>query len=264
MKSLEKNVRAFIKISIFISAVSTYFLAALPFYPYFKVNPMGARRRIGRLLTAYAKFACWFMGIKVTIKGTLKAEDINNLIVSNHLSYTDILVICSHFPCCFVTSVEMRDTPFLGHICKLAGCVFVERRNKRNLGQEVKEITDALKAGLDVVIFPEATSTNGEEVIRFRRPLFRSAVDSKIPVKPLTINYRFLDGEEVTLKNRDKVFWYGDMTFTDHLWNFLKFKNIDVDLCVGENLAVAEEQDHDVLAEQSHQFVCRHYRPVVV
>ncbi len=262
-QSLTTFVRAFIRAVTFFVAVSCYFLTALPFYPYFKVNPMGARRLIGGILGAYARFALWFMGIKVKrhVKEP-KGKD-NYLMVSNHLSYTDILVICAYYPSCFVTSVEMRDTPFLGHICKLAGCVFVERRNKKNLGLEVREITDALKSGLDVVIFPEATSTNGEDVIRFRRPLFRAACDAKINVKPLTINYRFLDGEPVTLKNRDKVFWYGDMTFLDHLWGIFNIQRIEVELTVGESLKVGQEQDHGILAELSHQHVRSSYRPVL-
>jgi 1-acyl-sn-glycerol-3-phosphate acyltransferase len=263
MSTIVTQIRAFLRALTFTIAVSCYFLTALPFYPYFKVNPMGARRLICHILGAYARFALWFMGFEVTqeIKEA-KGKD-NYLFVSNHLSYTDVLVVCGYYPSCFVTSVEMRDTPFLGQICKLGGCVFVERRNKSNLGQEVAEITEALKAGLDVVIFPEATSTNGEEVIRFRRPLFKSAIDSKISVKPLTINYRYLDDEPVTCKNRDKVFWYGDMTFADHLWGVFSIRKIKVDLTVGESLKVGEEQDHGVLAELSHSRVRSSYRPVL-
>ena len=263
MSAAMTNTRALLRALTFALGITGYFLTALPFYPYFKVNPMAARKIICRILGAYARFALWFMGFEVTREIKEGKGSDNYLFVSNHLSYTDILVICGYYPACFVTSVEMRDTPFLGQICKLAGCVFVERRNKKNLGQEVKEITDALKAGLDVVIFPEATSTNGEEVIRFRRPLFRAACDSQISVKPLTINYRFLDEEPVSCKNRDKVFWYGDMTFADHLWGVFRIKKIAVDLTVGESLKVGEEQDHGVLAEISHSRVVSSYRPVL-
>lgn len=263
MNSLIANARAFLKMTTFILGISAYFLTAIPFYPYFKFRPMKARKIICGILGAYARFACWFMGIRVKKTGVPDYSDVNHLIVSNHLSYTDILVICAYYPACFVTSVEIRDTPFLGHICKLGGCVFVERRNKRNLSKEIQEVTDALKVGLDVVIFPEATSTNGEEVIRFRRPLFRAAIDSKVPIKPITINYRYLDGVEVSLKNRDSIFWYGDMTFADHLWTFLKMKRVDVDLVIGEKLKIGEEMDHGILAEKSHELVSNNYRGVL-
>ena len=81
--------RAAAKMFIFISAVMTYFVAALTLYPSLKKNPMQARKKIARLISAYARFACWFMGIKVSLKGAERLKQGNNLIVSNHLSYTD-------------------------------------------------------------------------------------------------------------------------------------------------------------------------------
>jgi len=224
---------------------------------------MKARKVICSILGKYARYTLWFMRIEVSqkIKETVNSQ--NHLFVSNHLSYTDVLVICAHYPSCFVTSVEMKNTPFLGQICILGGCLFVERRSKENLGQEVRDITEALRAGLDVVIFPESTSTNGEEVIRFRRPLFQAACDSKVNIKPLTLNYRYLSDEPVSLKNRDKVFWYGDMTFADHLWGLFKIKKIVVDLTVGDSLKVEEKQDLRFLAELSHTLVRKNYDPVL-
>lgn len=258
-----RNIRALIRALAFGLTALTYFIVTPLLYPYFLINPMGARRIIRKIVSKFANFTRWFMGIRVN---RIIDEDISGdeayLIVSNHLSYTDMLAITSYYPCCFVTSVEMKNIPFLGQICILAGCVFVERRNKKNLGAEVQEITDALKSGLSVVIFPEATSTNGEEVIRFRRPLFRSALDSKVNVKPLTINYRTIEGEPVSLKNRDSVFWYGDMTFADHLWGVFKSKYIEVDLSVGKSIETNGFEEPGLLAEKSHDVVSGRYDKV--
>lgn len=255
-----RNSRALFRAFLFGLTALTYFIITPMLYPYFLVNPMGARKIIRKIVSRFANWTRWFMGVRVN---RIIEEEFNKdeayLIVSNHLSYTDMLAITSYYPCCFVTSVEMKNIPFLGQICILAGCVFVERRNKKNLGAEVQEITDALKSGLSVVVFPEATSTNGEEVIRFRRPLFRSAIDSGVKVKPLTINYRTLEGEPVTLKNRDFVFWYGDMTFPDHLWGVFKSRFIDVDLTVGKGIEVSQFEDHAELAEKSHEIVSHKY-----
>jgi 1-acyl-sn-glycerol-3-phosphate acyltransferase len=83
----------------------------------------------------------------------------------------------------------MKNTFFLGQICKFASCLFVERRSRGNLDQEIKEITDALNYGHNVLIFPEGTSTNGDEVLRFKRPLFNAAIFSSKKVLPATLNY---------------------------------------------------------------------------
>lgn len=260
IQAIVSNIRALMRALTFVLALISYFVVAPLIYPYFLINPMGARRIINKLVTSYARFCCWFMGIKVKRNIEEEFQDGESyLVVSNHLSYTDILAICAYYPSCFVTSVEMRDTPVLGHICKLAGCVFVERRNKKNLGVEVQEITEALSKGLNVVIFPEATSTNGEEVIRFRRPLYRSAIDSGRRVKPLAVNYKTLEGHPVSLANRDLVFWYGDMTFADHLWGVFKLKYLEVELFVGKSLSIEEGDDHATLAERSFEVVSKNY-----
>jgi 1-acyl-sn-glycerol-3-phosphate acyltransferase len=268
MKStLYINTRALVRALTFLIGITGYFLSALVVYPYYKVSPMRARGVICHILKFYASFACWFMGIRVSISRANELvannEKENYLIVSNHLSYTDILAICSHYPACFVTSMAMKRTPFLGQICILGGCVFVDRKNRKNLSLEVKEITDALREGLDVVIFPEATSTNGEDVIRFRRPLFRAAMDADIKVRPFSVNYRKVDDRPVRLNNRDSVFWYGDMTFADHLWGVFKIGRIDVELVEGQSIDTSSFTESSELALEAHTIVKKSFERVI-
>jgi len=260
-----KFIQALLRAFLFVVIVTSYLLVAGIFYPYYLISPMKARRILCRLVSFYCRVGLLLLGFKVSENykvDKLKVVDRNFLIVSNHMSYMDILVMCSRHPACFVTSVEMRDIPFLGHMCKLAGCVFVERRNKDNLGREVSEITEALKAGLNVVIFPEATSTNGEGVIRFKRPLFRSSIDSNIPVLPMTVNYTHLDGLKVDKSNRDYVCWYGDMTFADHLFKLLSITSTRASLTIGEYIepkSYPEDLDNFVL--MAHDRVAQNFFP---
>lgn len=262
---LPKNLRAFIKAFIFVISISSYFVITTFLYPFLIMKPMSTRKVINSLLLKYSRFYCWFMGIRVKkiIEEDFKDEE-SYLVISNHLSYTDIIVIVSQHKCSFVTSVEIKKTPFLGQICQLAGCLFVERRSRKKLGSEVKELSDALRSGLNVVVFPEATSTNGEEVIRFKRPLFRAAIESGVNVKPVTLNYRAIDGVSVTHANRDAVFWYGDMAFASHLWGVFQSRYIDVDITVGKEIKVSENADHSELAEEGHRSVSTHYHNIQI
>ena len=261
------NARALVRAFSFLLGITGYFLSALIVYPFYRVRPMRARGIICHILKFYASFACWFMGIKVktskSFEGVSYSKKENYLVVSNHLSYTDILALCSHFPACFVTSMEMKKAPFLGQICILGGCVFVDRKSKRNLSLEVQEITDALKEGLDIVIFPEATSTNGEDVIRFRKPLFKAAIDARVKVRPFSINYTKIDKEEVSLKNRDQVFWYGDMTFLDHLWGIFKIAKLEVELIEGAAIEAHLYEEPGDLALAAHKVVKESYSLVL-
>lgn len=193
------------------------------------------------------------------VKSSLKS---NYLIVSNHLSYLDIIAYCSYFPASFVTSVEMKRTPVLGQITQGAGCLFVERRNKKNLSREVLEITNALKHGFNVMIFPEATSTDGTDVKMFRRALFQAARDSGVGILPLTINYTYLDDEPITSKNKDYVFWYGDMDFASHLIKAFGKREICIHVTIHEALNVDDKEITD-LANESQKIVKDHFKAIV-
>ena len=124
----------------------------------------------------------------------------------------------------------MKETPGLGQICILGGCLFVERRNRSNILGEIGEIEDALKNGLNILLFPEAKSTNGDEVIKFKRSLFQAAVNCDHDTYTLSLNYNEVNGERIKLHNRDKVFWYGDMDFAGHFFELCQQSSIHVDL----------------------------------
>jgi 1-acyl-sn-glycerol-3-phosphate acyltransferase len=87
-----------------------------------------------------------------------------------------------------------------------------------------------LKKGLNVSIFPESTSTNGEQVLRFRKPLFVAALHAGAPVVPFCLNYRLVGGEKINKVLRDKIFWYGDMAFAPHLWALSGAGGIEMDI----------------------------------
>jgi 1-acyl-sn-glycerol-3-phosphate acyltransferase len=215
------------------------------------------------ILSSYARWGLWLLSVEVTLLGWDKLADIQNgLYVGNHLSYLDVLVIHSQFPACFVTSTEIKEMPVLGQTCQLAGCLFVERRNKINLRNEVKDIAEGLQQGLNVAIFPEATSTNGEQILRFRRPLYMAAIMAERPVLPFCINYRLVGGEPINTRTRDKVMWYGDMDFVSHLWSLSGSGGVRVDLVFLDPIRTRAEDDPTDLAASSQAAVESVFAPV--
>jgi lyso-ornithine lipid O-acyltransferase len=259
------NFRAFVKMLVFVLALTSYFIVTLPFYPVLAFGSERTRLVVTKILQAYSRFTLWFMGIKVDLLDEQKISSHfkNGLIVCNHLSYLDVLILCAHYPSCFVTSVEIKNTPVLGQISQLAGCLFVERRNRDGLKREVLELTQSLKNGLNVAIFPEATSTNGSSLLRFRRPLYEAAIDSKRPILSLCLNYLKLDDQTLCVANRDRVFWYDDMTFVDHLWNFLAIEQTTVQLCVVGLIENPAEYDATELAAMTQQQIGQVFKPIL-
>lgn len=224
-------------------------------------NLQKRRKLLSRWVSFCSSQALKVFGVKIEFDGREGQLRTPQLMVSNHLGYLDVLVMATLAPCAFVTSVEIKNTPFLGWLTELAGCLYVERRNRSNLGLEISDIKAELENGLSVCIFPEATSTNGESVIRFRKPLYQAAIDSGRPVLPLCINYTHIDRRPTSIANRDFVCWYGDMEFLGHLWAFFSKEVIHVTVSAQETLCSKEINCPASLAEQSHLRVLTAFRP---
>lgn len=196
------------------------------------------------------------LGLKL-LNVKVKVDDFKQvkqrLIVANHLSYLDVLVLCSYYPSLFITSVEVRDTFMLGRISKLAGCFFVERRKslltKEKSLQEISEMKSNLKSGHNVSLFPEGTSSSGASVLPFKNTFFQLAIDGDIPVQPICLNYG---------PYAEVVAWYGDMTFADHLFNLCQQPKIIAQI---KHLPILEshEMDRFQLATKAHQIISEAY-----
>lgn len=220
-------------------------------------------RLANRILSRYCRFALWTLSVRPRAVGLENIAGIQNgLFVGNHLSYVDVLVISSVKPSCFVTSVEIRDAPVLGTVCKRAGCLFVERRTRKNLLNEVGELAEGLKNGVNAAIFPEATSSNGEQILRFRRPLYKAAIDAQVPVIPFCLNYHTIDGQPTNRVTRDWVFYYGEINFLPHLWSLAQSNGIDVDVVFLKPHSTEGHSDPTELAAITQKDVEAVFKPV--
>jgi len=218
-------------------------------------------------------FLCWIslcwarlllkiLALKTEIRWHCRkpAKDENFLIAFNHLSYLDAVIIASIMPTRFVTSVEVKETPFLGWLAKGAGALYVERRDRANIKNEVQDISDALHRGENVSFAPEATSTNGEQLLPFKRSIFVAAIQSGKKVLPICINYRKINGEPVTRSNRDALFWYADMSFFPHFNELLSLSFVLATIEILE--AIPAGKDHRQLAARTFDSINACYEPV--
>jgi 1-acyl-sn-glycerol-3-phosphate acyltransferase len=140
----------------------------------------------------------------------------SGLLVSNHLSYLDIVVLSSIQPCVFVAKRDVASWPLFGWLAHAAGTIFVDREQRFSRGKAVDVISDAIAGGSVVVIFPEGTSSDGSMVLPFKSALLESAVQLHCPVAGASIEY-VLDGGSVA----DEVCYWRDMTLVPHLLNLL-------------------------------------------
>ncbi len=176
-------------------------------------------------------------------------RDKNYLAVCNHVSYTDIILLSSLENFVFITSVEMGNNPFLGSITRKGGCLFTNRKKFVSLPKEIEKFALTITQGFKVMLFPEGTSTNGDTVREFRKSLFQTALIAKCPVLPLCIRYKRLDGKDISLDNRDLLYWYGDMEFAPHFMKLVG-RRVDVEIDILEFLPYHEEITRQELSEQ--------------
>ena len=153
------------------------------------------------------------LSIQVETHGPLPRE---GLVVSNHLSYSDIILLAATTPLLFVSKAEVADWPIFGLCAKLGGTVFIDRTRRSEVAPVADEMREVLQSGVPLVLFPEGTSTGGDRVLPFKPALFAPAVSLNIPVTPCAIGYALKEGS-VT----DEICYWGDDVFAPHLLNFL-------------------------------------------
>ena len=152
------------------------------------------------------------MGISVVAEGAPPAA---GLVVSNHLSYLDVLVYAALFPCVFVAKQEVAGWPVFGTFATLAGTIFVNRDRRAENRTASLSMEQALRTGLPVVLFPEGTSSDGAAVLPFCSPFFEPAMAAGAAVSTAAIAYRSSTAAESRL-----AYWGNDI-FAPHLFRTL-------------------------------------------
>jgi 1-acyl-sn-glycerol-3-phosphate acyltransferase len=186
--------------------------------------------------------------------------DRNYFMVCNHMSYLDILILSSLRPAVFVTSVEMEKTFFLGDIAKWGGSFFVDRVNRRNIKKEVEALVRLLKESFNVFIFPEGTSTDGSEILPFKKSLFRVPFMTQFPILPICLKYTHINGEPFSPENCDRVCWYGDMAFAPHFLQLLALQELKVEVKYLEPLHPKDFANHGDLAQAARKSIVLAYK----
>jgi 1-acyl-sn-glycerol-3-phosphate acyltransferase len=161
----------------------------------------------------------------------------NGLIVSNHLSYLDVLVLSSVTPAVFVSKADVRGWPVFGWLARLGGTVFIERERRTHVGVVNREIESALAAGVPVVVFPEGTSSDGQTILPFRSPLLEPVAGGAHAITPSWIHYTLGDGDA-----RQEICYWGDHAFFPHLLNLLDKQKIHARVCFGKFERMTEDR----------------------
>ncbi|HWF18515.1 MAG TPA: lysophospholipid acyltransferase family protein [Verrucomicrobiae bacterium] len=190
-----------------------------------------------------------FLGIlrgSVTFRGNPPSRGI---LVSNHLSYIDVLVLGSLQPLVLVSKSEVRSWPVIGPLTACAGTLYIHRQSRTDVARLNEEMTGVVNSGVIVALFPEGTSSDGSQVLPFRSSLFGPAEEHHWPVTPAWIHYTLKEGSVA-----DEVCYWRDMTFFPHLLNLLSKKSIEAFVSFGT--PIEGKMDRKEMARELHSRVC--------
>lgn len=188
------------------------------------------RRLLSRAVRLWARSCCHCLGIEVRAKGDIKIGEAM-FIVSNHLSYTDIPVLASLFDCVFVSKHEVRRWPLIGLMSYIAGTVFVDRGSARSTLEAIKATELVLGTKRSVVIFAEATTSDGIELRPFKTSFFALPERLKIAILPVAINYYYPD-----MTPCYKAAWYGDMNILKHFSELIAIRRLITVVTICESI----------------------------
>jgi lyso-ornithine lipid O-acyltransferase len=163
------------------------------------------------------------MGISLRVTGTLPSD---GAVVSNHLSYLDILLYSAVRPFVMVSKREVRSWPLLGWLTAQAGTIYVQRGGHPSTYPAVNQaMAEAYRTGLPVLFFPEGTTTDGSEVLPFRRGLFHSVLNNQVPLRTSALRFALSEHNgDATVAN--DVCWWGDAYFGPHIFRCLGLRGL--------------------------------------
>lgn len=209
-------------------------------------------------LTEFCRAALRAVDMSCSTQGPVPME---GAVITNHLSYLDIVVHASIRPCVFVAAIETRKMPLIGWISMMAGTVYVERGVGGSAEKAAQGMAKGFRDGLPVVFFPEGGTFVGDELVMpFHSGLLAQALEAEATVTPGFIRYQVSAEDAARGKSaRSDVHW-GHQGLVAHLWNFTGLHGLKAEVRFAEAPITFSSEayvDRKVAAVEAREAVLR-------
>ena len=165
---------------------------------------------------------CHIFKAKISVFGDMNQDA--TLYVMNHISWFDIPVLASQQPLHFLSKAEVKRWPLIGWFTQRAGTLFIQRGAAGAAEKSLNEITQCLKSGGSVVVFPEGTTTDGSGLRNFHGRLLQAAINAQVKIQPVALRYPYKGSIN------PHVPYIDDMTFMDSVTGLTRSKPLNVEL----------------------------------
>lgn len=211
-----------------------------------------------RLPLLWHRFILWLIGARVKITGMIPRNR-PVLIVANHISWSDILVLGSTMELCFIAKNEVRQWPGFNLLAWLQRSVFVDRARRHQSKMQADTIGARLVEGDAMVLFAEGTTNDGHRVFEFKSALLgaaqfalRESHFEQVSLVPVAIAYTHLFGMPLGRYHQSQAAWPGDVPLGAHFFNFFRKGAYDIEVCFGEPVAFRPETNRREVSRHLH------------
>lgn len=215
--------------------------------------PFAGCRRRDRLNAIWSRQMLRLLGIR--LETAVDESGIRGgLLVCNHISFVDIFVINALMPSRFVAKQDIERWPLIGWLCRHGETIFIERGSRQAAQRTRERMQQALAQGKRVVVFPEGTTTAGDQVLPFHAALLQSAIDANAELHVMAISYHGGDGSRSAAPA-----YHGDVSMLACLRSMLAAGGIRARIDLAAT-SLPPHADRRHLAHRAHQAVTAHLR----
>ncbi len=231
-------------------AAAVSLAALLPVYGIVRAINGRAAMRVARLWHATILSV---MGVRVIVHGNVSSQR-PLLLLANHISWLDIIVLAGTLPVSFIAKKEVGTWPVFGWLARLQRSIFVDRERRQQTVAASDHVACRMADGEIIVLFAEGTSSDGNRVLPFRSALVGAAQravdgDQAALLQPVAIAYTRLHGLPIGRRQRARIGWYGDMDLLPHLHRILSDGGLDVHLVFAEPIGLGRDGDRKAAAK---------------
>jgi len=209
----------------------------------------------------FGRLLCSMLGLRVRTFNAVHWRA-PALIVPNHVSWCDIIILAAAGQGCFLAKKEVGRWPVVGMWARLQGVIFIDRERKRSILSANTEIAASLGRDQAVILFAEGTTNDGTLLKPFRSSHFEAvrqhlaaAGEPALPVIPVAIHYARRNGLPLSRTDRASIAWYGDLDLLPHLIEMLRYGAIDCRIVVGEPILAGRDMARKQLTRKVEKAV---------
>jgi 1-acyl-sn-glycerol-3-phosphate acyltransferase len=156
--------------------------------------PKASSATQNQLIAEWARGMLRLLNVTVRVQGQ-PAQRGPMMVVMNHISWLDILVLLAAQPVSFVAKAEIKHWPLIGWLATNVGTLYIERGNRKDALRVVHQIAESLQGGHIIGVFPEGTTSDGKQLLPFHANLLQAAISSESPVQPVALRFLEANGE---------------------------------------------------------------------